>query len=130
MSERLDRIEQYLGDTLNLVTQLAQRSSQIEENINTLTQRSLQTEEHISALAQRFVQTDEQISALTQSQQLLTDNQNTLLRSMNEVYSTIIPRITEEITALQASNERLDRIIDYLLRRDGDRDNDPNQNNE
>ncbi|MUG95462.1 hypothetical protein F7734_25100 [Scytonema sp. UIC 10036] len=54
------------------------------------------------------------------SQQSLVESQRSLLQSMERL-TVVEQQLPEQQVSTNASVERLDRILDYLIRRDGER---------
>lgn len=118
---RFDCIE----TTLEVVTQ-----AQVDfaQSLNQLTHRVDRIAGQVDRVVGQFDQVVAHIGTLAESQRTLIDNQRTLIESqrslaesMEQMTSTVIPRMRENQASTGAAIERLDRILDYLIRRDQDR---------
>jgi uncharacterized protein YoxC len=118
----LDRVDL----TLEVVTQaqldfaaslqmLTQRMDGITEQMDRMVGQVDQVINHVGTLA------DSQ-RTLIENQQALLESQQSLAASMGQLASTVIPRLQENQASTGAAIERLDRILDYLLRHDAVRE--------
>jgi chromosome segregation ATPase len=117
---RLDRIEALAESNTQQLAQLSQTtqfltSAQLElaRSIDILTRRVDRVEQQVESIAQ-------QVSTLIDSQRTLTDSQQSLAQSMERLVA-IQEQLAQQQASTNAAVERLDRILDYLIRRDGER---------
>jgi chromosome segregation ATPase len=113
---RLDRIDL----TLEVVTQA---QLDFARSLQHLTQRIDGTAGQMDRLVGQVEQVITHIGALADSQRTLIENQRALLESqqslaesVGQLTNTIIPRLQENQASTGAAIERLDRVLDYLLR--------------
>ncbi|PZD72496.1 hypothetical protein C1752_03690 [Acaryochloris thomasi RCC1774] len=108
--------------TLEVVTQ-----AQLEfaTSLRKLTQRIEGVTGQMDRMVGQVDQVITHVGTLADSQRTLIENQRALLESqqslatsMGQLASTVIPRLQENQASTGAAIERLDRILDYLLRHD------------
>lgn len=112
---RLDRIEA-------LIESNSQQLAQLSQTTQFLTAAQLELARSLDVLTRRIDRVEQQVTTLADSQIVLIDSQHSLSQSMERLTS-VQERIAEQQAFTNAAVERLDRILDYLIRRDGDRHN-------
>ncbi|GAB1539519.1 hypothetical protein NUACC21_21860 [Scytonema sp. NUACC21] len=131
---RLDRIEALLESNSQQIAQLSQTtqfltSSQLElaRSMDTFIGRVDRVEQQVSLLAesqQAIIETQrstlESVGQLAQNTGQLAQNTGQLAQNMERL-TAIQQQLTEQQASTNAAVERLDRILDYLLRRDSER---------
>lgn len=90
------------------------------------------TEERLTALENRMDRVEEVLTSagnfLMQASELTRQNAgdiNLLTQRITDSHSTLnqkLEELTERVNSLAASSERHDRILDYLIKRDADRE--------
>lgn len=116
--DRLDRVDL----TLEVVTQA---QLDFADSLQQLSDRMERITGHMDRMVGQVDQVISHIGALADSQRTLIENQRTLLESqqslaesMGQLTSNIIPKLQENQASTGAAIERLDRILDYLLRQE------------
>ncbi len=105
----LEVITQAQLDIARSLQKMMQRMDGITGQMDRIVGQADQVISHIGALA------DSQ-RTLIENQRALLESQQSLAESMGQLTSTIIPRLQENQASTGAAIERLDRILDYLIR--------------
>jgi hypothetical protein len=82
------------------------------------------SDERLDRLAETVERQSTNIEALARIAQLQQDNTEGMrsqIQESNIRFTEIIAQITENLTELRAGQERQERLLDYLIRRDGER---------
>ena len=108
--------------TLEVVTQaqldFAVSLQQLTQRLNSVTgQMDRMVGQVDQVISHMGTMTDSQ-RTLIENQRALLESQQSLTESMGQLASTVIPQLQENQASTGAAIERLDRILDYLLRRD------------
>ncbi|MEC4817458.1 MAG: hypothetical protein SAK29_29940 [Scytonema sp. PMC 1069.18] len=110
---RLDRIEA-------LVESNSRQLNQLSQTTQFLTSAQLELARSVDIVTRRMDRVEEQVSQLAESQQILVESQRTAFQSMERL-TVVQEQLAEQQASTNAAVERLDRILDYLIRRDGER---------
>lgn len=106
LSEANIREHRQIANTLSEIAQLM-KAQVIESN-----QRATETD-------RRFQQVEAEIAALTQAQQAAIERERMLMETQQRLAENLA-FLRENLASVNAAVERLDRLVDYFLRRERD----------
>jgi Ni,Fe-hydrogenase III large subunit len=91
---------------------------ELSESVKTLTQRVNQLEEQLEKLSQNALQTTEHVSLLVEAQQGFLQREQNILQNLERL-TVMTEQIIQQQASTNAAVERQERILDYLMGRDG-----------
>ena len=126
--ERLDQLASTVEKSLQDIQTLTTAQSEIAQGMGLLTQTISQFNDRMCALIDIIERIEKQHEALVNSQQRLTETQLGMTQSMErmseiqERMAQVQERLAHNLASSDAAVERLDRLVDYLIRQDGERE--------
>jgi predicted transcriptional regulator len=108
--ERLDRIERIVETGF----------SDIFQSLNFLKQRQESTQKQQESLQKQQESSQMQIDALAESQRQMLETQRSMMESIERLANVQV-ETSERLASIGAAVERLDAILDYLIRRYSER---------
>jgi uncharacterized coiled-coil protein SlyX len=126
-----------------------EKLDQLAETNHTLSTTQLQITKAMEALVEKIVALQQQQEAIVQAKQVLTETQHQIAKSIAQIIKSIerltdhqeqqvdyassitknLVPLAENLASTNAAVERLDRLMDYLIERDGKRINDDRSDN-
>ncbi|MGD1860445.1 MAG: hypothetical protein ACFB0E_10800 [Leptolyngbyaceae cyanobacterium] len=137
VAARLNRVEAVTGENSRMIEQIAQYQAQAFQGLSELSQivgqqgrNSIRLDERIKDINQQTddrlmeyqTRTFQSLSELAQIVGQQGRNLNRLTDRVEQVADSVA-QVNERVDSLAAASERFDRILDYLLGREGGRDN-------
>lgn len=119
-NEQLRQITQNLATITSALGTLTNGVTQNRDRISRLESVATQNVENIETLAQFSRDSAARLQALETATLNLTDNQQNILE-IQESQARTQQQLAENLAEIRAASERYDRILDYLMQRDGDR---------
>ncbi|WP_036489715.1 hypothetical protein [Myxosarcina sp. GI1] len=119
-NDRLEQITQNLATITSALGTLTNGVTQNRDRISRLESVASQNADNIETLAQFSRDSAARLRALETATLNLTDNQQNIL-GIQETQARTQQQLAENLAEIRAASEKYDRILDYLLRRDGER---------
>lgn len=119
-SEQLRQITQNLATITSALGTLTHGVTENRDRLSRLENLATQNADNIDTLAQFSRDSAARLQALETATLNLTDNQQTIL-GIQEAQARTQQQLAENLTEIKAASEKYDRILDYLMRRDGER---------
>ncbi|NCJ07317.1 hypothetical protein GS597_12525 [Synechococcales cyanobacterium C] len=92
--------------------------NRVAQTLESVAKTQLELARSMQVLTERVDQVAGQIAILIDAQQMQSESQRSLMGSLDQLTSVILPRMCEQQIATAATVERLDRVLAYLLRKD------------